>query len=66
MTESCMFKLGEQVIWSHSPRGGYGYIIAVPAVVVGFTNKRVRIAAQRNGQPPKTVSVRPENLRRNE
>jgi hypothetical protein len=64
-TEKPMFKIGEEVIWSHQPHGGYGYLIAVPAVVVGVTEKRVRIAAQRQNQPPKLVTVRPENLRRN-
>jgi hypothetical protein len=59
-----MFKAGQQVIWSHQPHGGYGYLIDVPAVVVSVTAKRVRIAAQRQNQPPKLVSVRPANLRR--
>lgn len=58
-----MFEPGQAVTWKYQPRGGYGYIVPVPATVVAVTGKRVRIQVlRRNGQPVKRY-VRPEHLK---
>lgn len=57
------FEQGDKVIWVHQPHGGYGYLIEVPAVVIGVTAKRVRIAAKLQNGTEKFVTVRPHNLR---
>lgn len=38
---------GDEVIWFHEPRGGYGFEDAVPGVVVAVSAQRVRILVQR-------------------
>ena len=53
---------GRRVTWLHEPRGGYGYVIRVPAVVLKVGPKRVTIAATLEGGGTKTVAVRPEKL----
>lgn len=57
------FTTGQQVIWSSQPRGGYGYILDIPAVVVSVTPKRVRICAALKAGGVKLVTVHPHNLR---
>ena len=57
-----MFKSGQQVIWKHVPRGGYGFPVGVPATVVKTTAKRVTIdALLKSGRTVRKV-VKPENL----
>ena len=55
-------KPGDKVTWRHVPRGGWGYVFRVPAVVVSVGTKTVRIRAKLTGGGEKTVRVRPENL----
>lgn len=46
-----MLTTGQHVTWLHQPRGGYGYIIPVPAVVLAVRSQRVKIqVSKRNGQ----------------
>lgn len=56
------FTVGQQVIWSSQPHGGYGYILAIPAVVVSVTPKRVRICIFKE-EGLRLVTVRAHNLR---
>lgn len=45
------FKIGTEIIWLYSPRGGYGYVFKIPGVVVGFGRARVRIEISKaNGE----------------
>lgn len=48
--------------WHHKPRGGYGYVIPVPARVISETPRRVRIAALLRDGGEKIVSVRRDAL----
>ena len=66
MEQLSKLKIGDEVIWSARLRGGYGYILAVPAKVVGFTAKRIRILAKLRDGGEKCVSVRRINLRPND
>jgi hypothetical protein len=52
---------GQRVIWRHVPRGGYGFVLRIPATVVKVTQKRVTIKVESETQP-KTVSVDPASL----
>jgi hypothetical protein len=54
---------GDRVLWTRTPRGGYGYIETVPATVVRATEKRVLIEAALLGGGTKRVAVTPERLR---
>lgn len=47
-----MFSGGDRVNWHHEPRGGYGYLVSVAAVVVRVGPKRiqVRVAQRVNGE----------------
>jgi hypothetical protein len=58
------FTPGESVTWLHEQRGGYGFIIPVPATVVKATAKRVVIDAALRSGGTKRVTVKPEKLRR--
>ncbi len=62
MTPAKRYALGERVIWMHQPHGGYGYIMEVPAIVVGYTAKRVKISALLKSGEQKLVSVDQRNL----
>lgn len=55
---------GERVTWLHEQRGGYGFVIPVPATVVKVTAKRVTLDAELRYGGTKRVSVKPENIRR--
>lgn len=57
------YTIGQQVIWSSQPHGGYGYILDVPAVVVAITPKRVKICAALKAGGLKVVTVHPHNIR---
>ena len=56
------FNSGDRVIWHYEPRGGYGYIIRVPAIVVSVSLKRIVIAAATKNGETKRVFVKPEKL----
>ncbi len=58
-----IFKPGDLVNWSHTPRGGYGYSRWVPAVVVKIYKVQVSIDAELEGGGTKRVSVNPASLR---
>lgn len=47
MPTICDFSMGEKVWWAWSTTRGYGYSRRVPAVVIGFGSKRVRIRTKR-------------------
>ena len=57
-----MAKPGDKVLWRHQPRGGWGYIILVPAAVISVGKRRVTIAAELKGGGAKRVTVDPANL----
>lgn len=38
---------GLRVVWLHVPRGGYGYVLRVPATVVSASRTHVTIDAER-------------------
>lgn len=52
------------IIWSHVPRGGWGFVVCVPGVVVAKTRTRVKIQVrmEKSGQCVERI-VRPESLR---
>jgi hypothetical protein len=58
------FVVGEHVIWSHVPRGGYGYVWSVPATVVRVGRVRVTIDAALDGGGTKRIVVAASSLRR--
>jgi hypothetical protein len=64
MTDDSPVTPGETVTWLHEQRGGYGFIIPVPATVVRATAKRVTIDAALRDGGTKRVTVKPEKLRR--
>ena len=54
---------GDSVTWLYEPRGGYGYVILVPATVVKKGGTRVQIeAVDREGRAVRRW-VKPERLR---
>ncbi len=54
---------GQEVTWLFGPRGGYGYLHPVPAVVVKATPKRVTIDALRKDGSTVRRSVKLDSLR---
>jgi hypothetical protein len=56
------FEAGQAVTWRHVPRGGYGYVMRVPATVVKQTPKRVQILAELKVGGYKLISVKPHSL----
>ena len=62
-----VFSVGEQVTWLYVPRGGYGDIVPVNAVVVKVNPKTLRIRARRAahlGGAEAEKNVKPENVRK--
>lgn len=53
---------GQQVIWRHWTRGGWGYLEKVPATVVRIGKSRVTIDAAKAGGGTKRISVMPVNI----
>lgn len=53
---------GLHVIWSHVPRGGYGFEHRIPAYILRVTAKRVVIELE-GPSPAKRVTVSPNSLR---
>lgn len=62
MPPEATFRAGEQVIWRHIPRGGYGFVCPVPATVVRVCRTRVTIDAALARGGVKRVAVRPASL----
>ena len=56
-------EVGQSVTWLHYPRGGYGYLHPVDAVVTKINPKTVEIEAPLRSGGTKRVRVKPENLR---
>ena len=56
------WNVGQSVIWRYTPRGGYGYIYRVPALVVKCGPKRVQIEVTTERGEIKRVWVSPHNL----
>jgi hypothetical protein len=54
---------GDQATWLHEPRGGYGYVIPVNAVVVRVGPKRVLIEVARVNGDLVQRWVTPDRLR---
>jgi hypothetical protein len=45
------FKINDQVVWLHEPRGGYGYIYPVNAKITRITLKKIQIeVVKKNGE----------------
>jgi hypothetical protein len=57
-----MFNPGDLVIWSHTPRGGYGYTFGIGAVVVRVNKKTVTIRVKRLDGRRVEIRVNPEKL----
>jgi hypothetical protein len=57
------FAAGDRVTWMREARGGYGYVMPVPAVVVRVNRVRVTIRARLAAGGSKLVSVTPSRLR---
>lgn len=57
------FKPGDDVIWLHSPRGGYGYTFRIPGKVVGFGRCRVKIEVAKASGELVQRFVKEEQLR---
>lgn len=57
------FSIGDRVIWNWYPRGGYGFVIPVPATVVAVNKKTVTIAAQLKDGSTVNRHVPARNLR---
>jgi len=53
---------GQKVVWKHIPRGGYGYVIPVPAEVVRVWVARVTIRVQKASGEYVNRVVKPESL----
>jgi len=60
-----MLKQHEEVTWLHKPRGGYGYVIPVPARVVHVYRVNALIEAQLKDGGVKVVCVPITSLRKN-
>ena len=63
MTSPSPFAVGDRVTWMREARGGYGYVMPVPAVVERITRRRVTIRARLAAGGSKLVSVTPGRLR---
>ncbi len=64
MKASSPYQPGEDVVWHHVPRGGYGYTIPVNVTVRKVGAKRVQVEAPLKSGATKLVWVKPESLRR--
>lgn len=56
------FTLGQRVFWLYETRAGYGYVLPVPATVIGFTAQKVIIAAEKRDGTTVRKRVKPERL----
>lgn len=54
---------GRLVVWTHTPRGGYGFSVSVPAKVIRVRGKRVTIEATRADGTKVLRAVAESNLR---
>lgn len=57
-----MFKPGQKVTWMHDVKGGYGYLLAIPATVIRVTPLRVVIEALKKDGSTALVAVKAEHL----
>ncbi len=64
-SEKPEWRIGEQVIWVHEMRGGYGYVEKIPAIIVKLGEARVTIEVQRKSGEFVRRSVKHTSLRRN-
>lgn len=55
--------VGDRVRWIHRPRGGYGYEVMVPGVVVALHPKRVTIRVKLRDGEEVLRRVSADNLR---
>lgn len=55
-------RLGENLWWLYTPRGGYGYSYYVPAMVAKINKVKVTIAAKTKDGDWKIVRVMPNTL----
>ena len=56
-------KPGDNVVWMYEHRGGYGYVVPVPAVLVKMHKVNAVIDAQLKDGGTKRVTVRIASLR---
>ena len=54
---------GSLVTWMHTPPGGYGYQMPIPARVVHVAKKRVTILVETKGGQTVRRHVKPESLK---
>lgn len=57
------FKVGDDVTWLCTPRGGYGYTFKIPGKVIGHGRARVRIEVKKADGTPAVRFVKEESLR---
>lgn len=55
-------KVGDKCFWIRRPRGGYGYALRVPAVVVEVRPRRVVVDAELAAGGTRRVRARPGNV----
>jgi len=54
---------GQQLTWTYTPRGGYGFSYPVNAEVVKVNSKTIRIRVQKRNGTMVERNVKPESLR---
>lgn len=42
--------VGKRVLYRFTPRGGYGYTMRIPVVVLGYAGLSVRVRVEKNGE----------------
>lgn len=57
------FKVGDEIIWLHSPKGGYGYIFRIHGKVIGHGRCRVKIEVAKASGEKVQRFVKEESLR---
>jgi hypothetical protein len=50
---------GKRCLYRFTPRGGYGYTMRVPVVVLGYSGHFVRVRVEKNGEE---LSIRRSSL----
>jgi hypothetical protein len=59
----CREAVGRDVVWRHSPRGGYGYAYPVRVTIVSVGHSKVRVRAPLKSGGSKEILVVPRSIR---
>ena len=57
------FEAGQAVVWTHTPRGGYGFSYHVAAIVIAVNAKTISIRVVNKSGEDKIIRVKSENLK---